>query len=357
MSDHNDPFHCECRAFGRLKEAGREDVAVRVYGYISLPLTKDILESMHRAMEGHSAWEDRDYKDGRVWTRDPREILGDRDGLDDGSWRVMGILKDWLGPDDIGRRTHYEEGLDLLRQPPMFPRMLAGLKTLHRYGIVHCDVRLDQWVGGVLVDLSSAMTVPHMYSAGGIAERPRWTFASVAAWDLVCFQTEVIGYWNNIHWSQYTGVTPPTRKCRLRAYELPEKIKLDQEKRWRRELERREERERRLLGQKAPPRSEGSLEKRPPEPARRIRDSLRARPKQCGPFLPLVNNVYGRPIDLVDLPPYDPAEFNWKAVGSGTRERRGKKTDRRSGTGSALGERRGKRLSRQTAASERKENL
>lgn len=29
-----------------------------------------------------------------VWTRDPRDILGDLDGPDDGLWRVIGILKD-----------------------------------------------------------------------------------------------------------------------------------------------------------------------------------------------------------------------------------------------------------------------
>lgn len=131
-----------------------------------------------------------------------------------------------MGPAVNGNCTPYMEGLDKLREPSNFRRMLADLKALHRYGIVHCDVRACQWVKGVLVDLSSAMTTPHMYGPGGIAGHPSWTFASVAAWDLVCFQIEVIDYWNYINWSQYPGVTPPKRKCRLRAYEVPDKIKM-----------------------------------------------------------------------------------------------------------------------------------
>lgn len=31
-----DPFHCECRIYGRLKHGGRENLAVRAYGYVVL---------------------------------------------------------------------------------------------------------------------------------------------------------------------------------------------------------------------------------------------------------------------------------------------------------------------------------
>lgn len=31
-----DPFHCECRAYGRLKQENREDLAVRAHGYLLL---------------------------------------------------------------------------------------------------------------------------------------------------------------------------------------------------------------------------------------------------------------------------------------------------------------------------------
>ncbi|AEO58194.1 hypothetical protein MYCTH_2305389 [Thermothelomyces thermophilus ATCC 42464] len=34
--DFLDPFNCECRVYGRLKQEGREDLAVRAYGYLLL---------------------------------------------------------------------------------------------------------------------------------------------------------------------------------------------------------------------------------------------------------------------------------------------------------------------------------
>lgn len=34
--DYFDPFNCECRVYGRLREEGREDLAVRAYGYLLL---------------------------------------------------------------------------------------------------------------------------------------------------------------------------------------------------------------------------------------------------------------------------------------------------------------------------------
>lgn len=34
--DYLDPFNCECRAYGRLKQEGCEDLAVRAYGYVLL---------------------------------------------------------------------------------------------------------------------------------------------------------------------------------------------------------------------------------------------------------------------------------------------------------------------------------
>jgi hypothetical protein len=35
-NDYFDPFSCECRAYGRLKQEGREDLALRAHGYLLL---------------------------------------------------------------------------------------------------------------------------------------------------------------------------------------------------------------------------------------------------------------------------------------------------------------------------------
>ncbi|MBE3043290.1 hypothetical protein IMZ48_12110 [Candidatus Bathyarchaeota archaeon] len=36
LANYSEPFYCECRAFARLQEAGREELATRCFGYILL---------------------------------------------------------------------------------------------------------------------------------------------------------------------------------------------------------------------------------------------------------------------------------------------------------------------------------
>ncbi|KAL2126172.1 hypothetical protein VTI74DRAFT_1551 [Chaetomium olivicolor] len=47
-----DPFNCECRAYGRLKEEKREDLAVRALGYLLLRPQQEI--DLARRVEGRS---------------------------------------------------------------------------------------------------------------------------------------------------------------------------------------------------------------------------------------------------------------------------------------------------------------
>ena len=82
LMDYRDPFNAECRAFARLEELGREDLAVRVHGYVSLPLTKEMLSNIKSAMEEDDQWTDPLSKT----TMDPRQAFGRQDGPDDGSW-------------------------------------------------------------------------------------------------------------------------------------------------------------------------------------------------------------------------------------------------------------------------------
>ncbi|SPO02585.1 uncharacterized protein DNG_05258 [Cephalotrichum gorgonifer] len=188
--------------------------------------------------------------------------------------------------------------------------MLSKLKALHKCGIVVCDVHADQWVDGVLVDFSTAMTIPHVYGPGGALERPSWTFASLAAWDLRRFQDDVIDEWNEIDWAKnYPRVTPPKRKCKLGAYVV--------QKNQGPILRRR-------------PLLESTAASVAEQQGEWMRERLRPRPVQHGPYLPLLNNAH-LTLDLLELPPYDPAKFDWMALeatidASGRRE---KKMDRR----------------------------
>lgn len=204
---------------------------------------------------------------------DPRELLRGTGSRTQGCWRVMGIVKDWVGPNHQNRLSVQGQGPTIRRQPSLFRGMLANLKALHKCGIVVCDVRAEQWVDGTLVDLSCAMTIPHMYEKNGILPRPSWTFMSMAAWDLRCFQIDVINGWNDFKRLQ-PGVPPPRRKSQLHVYDIQEPYNP-----WQVSAGRRPRR--------------------------------RNRPKPYGPFLPLLN-PRGLGLDLIQLPEVDPAKVDWK---------------------------------------------
>lgn len=273
LLDYYDAFNAECRAYGRLKELGQEELAVRVYGYISLPITRDVLGKMKEAMKKNADWRSGFCQGG---FHEPQEALGDyRRGEDDSSWRLMGILKDWVGP-----KYHElaEAGIVLRQQKSWFRTMFSNLKKIHRCGIIVQDVKLDQFVDGKIVDFSCAITIPHLYGPDGICPRPSWTYASLAANDLHDFQLHVVDYWNEMDWERcYPGVVPPPRKSKFHAYTVHE----------------------RYWGEERPP---------------RIHDRLRF--PRYGPFLPIYGG-YGSPPDLLTLPPYDPGRFDWRAIKAG----------------------------------------
>jgi hypothetical protein len=239
------------------------------------------------------------------WTTyDALTVLAHDRAPDDGSWVLNGILKDWLGPDDPPPpedelvASHYESAL--------FPRMLSNLKALHRCGIVIGDVRGDQWVDGKLVDFSYAVTAPSFYGPEG-GRLLGWTFASLAAWDLWCFQLRVIDIWN-FNWARIPKDKRKGRKCRLQAYRIQEGTKLL--------------RSDATFGQARP----------------RV-DHLRPRPRPFGPYLPILNGELYL-LDLIELPPHDPGKFDWRSAGAagakkrlerqpGQKRRRAKKMNKR----------------------------
>ena len=79
----------------------------------------------------------------------------------------------------------------------------------------------------------------------------------------------VVDLWNNMDWSEFPGVTPPRRKCRFRAYELSEEMKLLQQRGWKSEWEFRQRMRQRQPH--LPPLSEDFLQAKLLEPPRRIR--------------------------------------------------------------------------------------
>lgn len=134
------PFHAECRAYGRLKEAGKEHLAVGCYGYIRLT------DEQKREIEsrfGIKAWWGDAYElesDDPEWQEEMRQIEGR--GL-------HALVKDFVeGDEPFG--------------PEHATTMVSNLHQLHRLGIMMHDLKEDAYIAGILVDFSKAIVVPHV---------------------------------------------------------------------------------------------------------------------------------------------------------------------------------------------------
>ncbi|RSL47619.1 hypothetical protein CEP54_013299 [Fusarium duplospermum] len=255
-------FNNECRVFGRLKEVGREDLAVGAYGYMPVYLNDRVEEQFKIVLDSHPVLNDTSGAQLLEHTNPEKPL--------------MAIVKDWVpGEQPAHDESTYKEG-EWLR-PTKFPKMLRDLKELHKCGIVVRDIKAQQYINGTLVDFSHAWTIPHVWGPEeGI--QPRWAFASMAAWDLFCFQYEVIGEWN----SRANGSRSRRKPCRLVAY-------------------------RGVNG-----RSIGGFGQGPNRAS--VYDGLRLRPGNEGPFLPLLNHE-GVFASMTQDPPYDPALFDWRRAG------------------------------------------
>ncbi|KAF4943306.1 hypothetical protein FGADI_13504 [Fusarium gaditjirri] len=243
---HATSFNNECRAYGRLKELGREHLAVKVYGYLRL-YVHQIDEHIQSAMRNT-------MPDAQWSTLEVMEMEEDEADLP-----IMAIVKDWI-PDHrspTGEMTREAEQ----RQINHLPRMLRNLRQLHKSGIVVRDLKSQQYYEGVLCDLSHAWTIPHIFGPEG-GMRPRWAFASMAAWDLKCFHLMVESMNDSADMAE-----PPLKKGEL-------VISRDQE-RWK---------------------------------------TLRPRPGMQGPFLTMLAYDTSDPGVMDYYPPYDPALFNWRAI-------------------------------------------
>lgn len=266
FDQHFTPFENECRAFGRLKELGREHLAVKAYGYVVIPVTEAFTQKLRR-LESKYERTDKIRKHEQDTTP------------------FMGIVKDWVDrvahdPSITGEED--KAAYDELWQVRHFPRMLRDLHELHEIGIVVRDLGIWQYLDGVLVDLSLAWTMPHPFGPGR-GWKPRWTFQSCAAWDLYSFQVNVIDDWRR-EAAKHRRVASDgdlprleavPKTCSLRAYQSPEQA---------RELRPRSDRQR--------------------------------------PFLPLLNKD-GFELDMVQLPRHDPGEFDPAKIRKPKKKRKG----------------------------------
>ncbi|KAL8925691.1 MAG: hypothetical protein Q9208_003374 [Pyrenodesmia sp. 3 TL-2023] len=130
---HSDPFYNECRAYGRLDESHLNgEVAVRAHGYTTIPAT-----DVHQL-----------GKDFQVdsWEEDAEEHEYNELPFERHIFRA--IVKDLI-QDDV-RWTH-----------KIVKRMKRDLLRMREQGIYPMDLQSRNYKGGLLLDFSSAMTLPH----------------------------------------------------------------------------------------------------------------------------------------------------------------------------------------------------
>ncbi|TGJ79360.1 hypothetical protein E0Z10_g9401 [Xylaria hypoxylon] len=163
-----DPFINECRAYGRLHEVNKTDFAAKCYGYLLLE-PKDN-ESVEKS----------DLQ-GVAWAKSE-------------NWKHDGPI------DKVPIRTIVKEYIESERAfaPEMIPRMLQSLKALHKYGIIHRDIRAANYKEGLLVDFSSALTVPHYLADVELSYVPIDRIYGYEVHDANDFD-HMIDEWNNDH--------------------------------------------------------------------------------------------------------------------------------------------------------------
>ncbi|KAK4147595.1 kinetochore Sim4 complex subunit FTA2-domain-containing protein [Dichotomopilus funicola] len=136
--DYFDPFNCECRAYGRLKQEKREDLAVRALGYLLFNPQQEI--DLAQKVEGRS-------------TPPPSANATTMDG-DFWGWQeqhrglpVRAIVKDLVAskaPD-----------------PAQDAGLWLDLQALHSLGIFVKDTHGGNYLNGKLVDFSRSWTMYH----------------------------------------------------------------------------------------------------------------------------------------------------------------------------------------------------
>ena len=152
-----DPFFCECRAYGRLIERGLNGiVAVRCHCYVAIPAKR---EEELRVNFGVDHWD-----------RPPTEYAK-------ASHRrqpFRAIIKDLV-----------TEHVPFTEQT--VKKILNDLKRMRRVGVYPMDVQARNYIGGLLVDFSVAMTVPHYL----FEIKPRWLVEKYKREDLQSWQALV----------------------------------------------------------------------------------------------------------------------------------------------------------------------
>ena len=171
--NYSEPFSCECRAFGRLQEAGHEELALRCFGYV-------LLDKEHEyAMMTRFSDLEPDFNGGIDYpgADDMRSRFLGKDGRPP---PIRGIVKEFGLEDEESLRT------------PLMRKILRDVIKLQKLGIIRIDVATRQVIGGKISDFSTALTVPHFLTTPEL--NPRLTPEMISAMELQTFKLSISDY-------------------------------------------------------------------------------------------------------------------------------------------------------------------
>ncbi|CAJ2502651.1 Uu.00g100450.m01.CDS01 [Anthostomella pinea] len=179
-----DPFYCECRAYGRLKETRNENLAIKTYGYIIFDSDSDNDEFVDTIISDGEPSTQKAFRGNDYHRFNPTHLRVTEDVRPG-----RGIVKQLVQDKPEFRRS-------------MIPQMMKDIESLHKLGIyVGGNIRADAYLDGKLIDFSRAWTVPHDRLDGEMGSPDDLTgFEDFEAFD------HLIDRWNEEHPRQQEGL-------------------------------------------------------------------------------------------------------------------------------------------------------
>ncbi|KAK3395000.1 kinetochore Sim4 complex subunit FTA2-domain-containing protein [Podospora didyma] len=159
--NYSEPFCAECRAYGRLQEAGHEDLSIQCFGYV-------LLDEKHEDSLMKQFPELRHAINGNYQTIDSVEIFSRK--------RFLG--KDGRPPPIRCLVKEFGHECDAL-QAKDAKQILKDIIRLHQLGIIDIDIADRQIINGKIGDFSTAITVPHYLTTPALNPHlaPEWISA------------------------------------------------------------------------------------------------------------------------------------------------------------------------------------
>jgi hypothetical protein len=138
--DYLDPFNSECRAYGRLQDEDRQDLAVKAYGYLLLTPQQEaeIAERARGIYYPYPADPDAHLDGTNPWNR-----WEEHRGVP-----VRAIVKEFVTT---------QEPFSSAQVPDLW----KDLEDLHGLGILVRDIGVGNYTDGKLIDFSQSWTMPH----------------------------------------------------------------------------------------------------------------------------------------------------------------------------------------------------